>query len=210
MVSIYDGAVVLSRLAGVGQLRVSADYELLGECIRLAGGHARPLRHRRGGESQATVDGLGVQKRWDMAWTRMCDWILDDKWSGLVYAEAITWLLRTRFFPDKSARSFVESTGWLRTFIRQTIRKDLFELHGDSGTPWAVPGRGRGLNTAIVGDYANSVEPPIRNTRYPPGTQSTDLAERGQKRLLVLADLNLHYGLLSPVAWEGKFFVAQG
>ena len=37
-----------------------------------------------------------------------------------------------------------------------------------------------------------------------------DLAERGQKRLLVLASPDLHYGRLSPVAWENLFFAAQG
>ena len=35
-------------------------------------------------------------------------------------------------------------------------------------------------------------------------------AERGQKRLLVLANLNLHYGHLGLVAWEEMFFTAQG
>ena len=36
----------------------------------------------------------------------------------LVFVEAMTWVLRIRFFPDKSSQSLVEGTGWLRTFVR--------------------------------------------------------------------------------------------
>mmetsp|Transcript_21593 Transcript_21593/g.48809 ORF Transcript_21593/g.48809 Transcript_21593/m.48809 type:complete len:237 (+) Transcript_21593:479-1189(+) len=61
----------------------------------------------------------------------------------------------------------------------------------------------------VVNDYVNSVEPPIRVIRCPPGTQSMYLAERGQKRLLVLANPSLHYGRLSLVAWEDMFSAAQ-
>ena len=38
---------------------------------------------------------------------------------------------------------------------------------------------------AVVDDYANSVEPPIRAVRCPPGTLSMNKAERGQMCLLV-------------------------
>ena len=114
----------------------------------------------------------------------------------------------SRFFPDKSAHSPVESTEWLRAFVRQTSRTDLFEIRGDSNTSCTVPGCGRDLNTAVVDAYVNSIEPPIRVIRCPLGTQSMNLAERGQKRLLVLANPNFHYGRLSPVAWEKMFLVA--
>ena len=59
-----------------------------------------------------------------------------------------------------------------------------------------VPGRGPDLNSAVVDDYANSIEPPITAIRCPPGTQSRNLAERGQKKLLMACSPNLHYGRL--------------
>ena len=37
-----------------------------------------------------------------------------------------------------------------------------------------------------------------------------NLAERFQKRLLVLANLDLHHGRFSPLAWEDTFFAAEG
>ena len=89
-------------------------------------------------------------------------------------------------------------------------RTDLLEIHGDSETSWTVTNRGRDLNIAIADAYVNSVEPPIRIIRYPPGTRSMNLAERGQKRLLVLAYLNLHHGRLSLLAWEEMFIAAEG
>ena len=39
---------------------------------------------------------------------------------------------------------------------------------------------------------------------------SMNHAKRGQKRLLVLINFNLHYSRLSPLAWEGMFFAAEG
>ena len=36
------------------------------------------------------------------------------------------------------------------------------------------------------------------------------MAERSQKRLLVLANLNLNYGRLSPLALEVMFLAAEG
>ena len=60
-----------------------------------------------------------------------------------------------------------------------------------------MPGRGRDLNSAVVNDYVNSVEPPISVFRCPPGTYSLNLAERGHKKLLLLCNLNLHYGRIS-------------
>ena len=73
-----------------------------------------------------------------------------------------------------------------------------------------MPGRGRDLNSAIVNDYVNSVEPPISVFRCPPGTQSPNLAERGQKKLFMLCNLNLHYGRLSLKLWEDMLFAAEG
>ena len=89
-------------------------------------------------------------------------------------------------------------------------QSNFFELHGDSDTSWTVSGRGRDFNTAVVDEYANKVEPPVRITRCPSGTQSMNLAERGQERLLMLANLNLHHGRLSLLAWEDMFFAAEG
>ena len=37
-----------------------------------------------------------------------------------------------------------------------------------------------------------------------------NLAERGQNRLLMPANLNLHHGWLSPLAWEDMYFAADG
>ena len=44
---------------------------------------------------------------------------------------------------------------WIRAFVSSTTRTDLLELHGVSGTSWAVPGRGLDFNTAVVDDYVN-------------------------------------------------------
>ena len=89
-------------------------------------------------------------------------------------------------------------------------RTDLLKLHGDSDTSWTVPGRGRDLNTVVVDAYVNSVEPPIRVVRCPPGTRSMNMAERGEKRLLERANLNLHHGRLSLLAWEDMLLAAGG
>ena len=109
---------------------------------------------------------------------------------GLVFVESKTWLLRVRFFPEKPATRLVEGLDWLRVFVRRTTRHDLPEVHGDSDTSWTVPGRGRDLNSAVVDECVNSVEPPISVFRCPSETRSLDLAERGQKKLLVLYNLN--------------------
>ena len=135
-----------------------------------------------------------------MDWTRMSECCLEGNHFGLVFVEATNWPWHVRFFPEQPAGSFVEVLEWLRTFIRQTTRKDLLELHEGSGTLWAVPGGGRDLNTEVVDDYVNSVEPPIRITRCQPGSQSTNVAGRGRKRLLMLANLILHDGRLSILA----------
>ena len=57
--------------------------------------------------------------------------------------------------------------------------------------------RARYLNTAEVEAYANSIEPPINCMRYPPGTQSLSMVERGQKRPLLLANPHPYFGRLS-------------
>ena len=61
-----------------------------------------------------------------------------------------------------------------------------------------MPGRGQDLNSAIVGECVNSVEPPISVFRCPLGAQGLNLAERGQKKVLMLCNLNLYCGRLSP------------
>ena len=114
------------------------------------------------------------------------------------------------FFPDKSAISLVKGITWLPNFVRLTTQNNLLELHGDSDTSWTAFGRGRDLSTAIFDEYANKVDPPIRIIRCPPGVRSMNLAERGQRRLLVLTNLNLNHGRLSPLASEEMFFAAEG
>ena len=114
-----------------------------------------------------------------------------------MFVELHTWLMRIRFFPNKSSRRLAGGFAWLRRFVRRTTTSDLLELHGDSDTSWTVPGRARDLNTSEVEAYANSAEPPINFLRCPPGVQSLNMAERGQKRLLLLANLSLHFGRLS-------------
>ena len=73
-----------------------------------------------------------------------------------------------------------------------------------------MPGRGQDLNSAIVDELVNSVEQPISLFRCLPGTRSLNLAERGQKKLQMLCNANLHYGQLSPKGWEGMLFAAEG
>ena len=114
-----------------------------------------------------------------------------------------------RFFRDKSALSPVEGITWLREIVRTNLHSSVRELHGDSDTSCTVSGRGRDLNTAVVEEYVRGIDPPFRIIRCPPGTQSMNMAERGQKRLLVLANLNLHHGRLSLLAWDGMFLAAE-
>ena len=61
------------------------------------------MRHRRDGDSQAVVDSCEIGERWYMDWTRMFECSHDGNKFGLVFVEAKTWLLRVRFFRDKSA-----------------------------------------------------------------------------------------------------------
>ena len=79
-----------------------------------------------------------VGESWYMNWTRNVDTSPGKNRYGLVFVEAKLWLLRVRFFPEKSATRLV----------RASIGS-------------AVPGRGRDLNSAVVDDYVNSIEPPI-------------------------------------------------
>ena len=95
-------------------------------------------------------------------------------------------------------------------FVRKNLDRPVRELHGDSDTSWTVSGRGRDLNTAVVEEYVRGIHPPFRIIRCPPVTQSMNMAERGQKRLLMLANLNLHHGRLSLLAWDGMFLAAEG
>ena len=84
-----------------------------------------------------------------------------------------------RFFRDKSALSLVEGITWLREFVRTNCSgRSVRELHGDSDTSWTVSGRGRDLNTAVVEKYVRGIHPPFRIIRFPPGTQSMNMAER--------------------------------
>ena len=127
-----------------------------------------------------------VGESWYIDWTRNFDTSLGKNKYCLVFVESKTWLLRVRLFPEKSAERLVEGLDWIRAFVRRTTRRDLLEVHDDSDTSWTVPGRGRDFNSAVVDDYDYSVEPPISVFRCPPGTQSPNLAERGQKKLRML------------------------
>ena len=149
-----------------------------------------------------------VGEFWYMDWTRNFNSSPGMKKYGLVFVESKIWLLRVRFFPGKSATRLVEGPDRLRAFVRHTTCRDLLEVHGDSDVSWTVPGRDRDLNSAIVNDCVNSAEPSISIFRCPSETQSPNLAERGQINHLMLCNLNLHYGRLSPNAWWGMLFAA--
>ena len=85
-----------------------------------------------------------------MDWTRVVECSHDGSKFGLVFVKAKTWLLRVRFFRDKSALSLVVGITWLREFVRINLDRSVRELHGHSDTSWTVSGRGRDLNTAVV------------------------------------------------------------
>ena len=93
--------------------------------------------------------------------------------------------------------------------MRRTATSDPLELHGDSDTSWAVPGRSRDLNTSEVVAYANSAGSLINFLRCPPGAQGLDMVGRGQKRLLLLANLTLPFRRLRIVGWQGMFLAAE-
>ena len=160
--------------------------------------------------SHAPATSRNVGEFWYMDWTRKFDESPSKNKCGLVFVGSKTWLLRTRFFQEKSAERLTEGTGWLRNYVRRTSRSDLLEVHGDSDTSWAETGRGRDFNSAVVDEYVNSVEPPTTGVRCKPGTQSLDLAERDQKEPLVLCNFSLHYGRLSLKGWEEMLFAAEG
>ena len=208
-----DAAVLRATpdfLTGIERLRVPAGYESLDESVRLTAGRSRLFRHRRDGDSEAVAGSFGVEERRYIDWARMFESSHDGNKFGLVFVEAKTWLLRIRIFPDKSTISLVEGIAWLRNFVRMTTQNNPLELHGDSDTSSTVSGRGRDLNTAVIDKYINKIEPPVRITLFPPGTQSMNLAERGQKRLLMHSNLNLHHERLSLLVWENMFFAAEG
>ena len=112
-----------------------------------------------------------------MDWTRTFDEGPGRNKYGLVFVESKTRLLRARVFPEKAADRLVEGLEWPRNFFRRTTRRDLLEVHGDSGTSRAVPGRDQSPNSAIADGYVNSVEAPISVLRCPPGTHCLNLAE---------------------------------
>ena len=192
---------VLSRswtfLTGVARFDVPDSYEPLDESVRLAAVRRRAIQRPKdqGNFQLASARRVGVS--WYMDWKRNFNTGLGKNNCGLVFVVSKTWLLRVRFSPEKSATRLVEGLEWLRSFARRTPRHNLLEVHGDSATSWTVPGRGCDLNLAVVDDYVNSVEPPISVFRCPSGTQSLNLAERGQKKPVKLCNLNLHYGRLN-------------
>ena len=205
---------VLSRsstfLTGVASFVMPASNGPFDESVMLSVVRTRAITRLkdRGSFKLASVRHVG--ESWYMDWARYFDTSPGKNNYGLVFVESKTWLLRVRFFPEKSAARLVEGFEWLRNFVRRTTRFGLLEVHGDSDTSWIVPGRGRDLNSAVVDDCVNSVEPPISVFRCPPRTQSPNLAERGQKKLLMLCNLKLHYGRLSLKLWEDMLFAAEG
>ena len=102
-------------------------------------------------DSFRLASGRRVGESLYMEWTRNFDTGLGRDSYGLVFVESKTWLLRVRFFPRIRTR-LIEGLEWLRTFVRRTTSHDLLEVHGDSDTPWTVPGRGRDLNSAVGDD----------------------------------------------------------
>ena len=56
----------------------------------------------------------------------------------------------------------------------------------------------------------NSAEPPNTVVGCPLSTESLNLAERGQKRPLILCNLNTHNGRLSMKGWDEMLFAAEG
>ena len=197
-------------LTGVASFVMPASYEPLGESVRLSAVQRRAIMRLTGQDSFELASARHVGESWYMDFTRNFDTSLGKNNYGLVFVESKTWLLRVRFFQEKSATRLVEGLEWLRAFVRRTTCRDLLEVHGDSDTSWTVPGRGRDLNSAVVDDYVNSAEPPISVFRCPPGTQSPNFVERGQKKLLMLCNLNLNYGRLSLKGWEDMLFEAEG
>ena len=88
-----DAAVLRATfdfLTGISNFWVPAGYEPLDESLCLAARRARPLRHRRVGDSQAAAGSFGIGKRCCIDWTRMFECSHEGNWSGLIFVEAKT------------------------------------------------------------------------------------------------------------------------
>ena len=93
--------------------------------------------------------------------------------------------------------------------MRRTTTPDILELHGDFNKSRAVPGLASDLGTSEVEAHANSTEPSINFVRCPPGAKSLYMAKRGQKRLMPLANPNLHFGRPYMAGWQDMFLAAE-
>ena len=88
-----DAAVLRATfdfLTGISNFRVPAGYEPLDGSLCLAARRARPLRHRRVGDSQAAAGSFGIGKRCCIDWTRMFECSHEGNRSGLIFVEAKT------------------------------------------------------------------------------------------------------------------------
>ena len=112
--------------------------------------------------------------------------------------------------------------GWARNFDASTASSLPSQRLGSCAFASSPKSRPNASLRALIGSadssgappaticLRSSVEPPIFITRCPPGAQGLNLAELGQKKLLVLCNLNPHYGRLSLEGWEGMHFAAEG
>ena len=107
-------------------------YEPLDESVRLSAVRRRAIMKLKDQGSFEFASSRHVGESWFMDWTRNFDTGLSKNKCSLVFVKAKTWLLRVRFFPEKSATRLIEGLDWLRAFVRCTTCRDLLEVHGDS------------------------------------------------------------------------------
>ena len=126
-------------LTGVRSFVLPAFYEPLGESARLSAMTRREIMKHRDKGSFELASSRHADEFWYMDWTHKFDESLSRNKYGLVFVESETWLLRVRFFPEKSVERLVEGIEWLRSSVHRTTRRDLLEVHGDSDTSGSVP-----------------------------------------------------------------------
>ena len=100
-----------SFLTDVLPISVLVNHEPLDRTTRLSAVHRRRVLKRRGEDSHALSVKRNAGECWYMDWTRKFDDNPNKNKYGLVCVESKTWLLRARFFQDKSADRLVESIG---------------------------------------------------------------------------------------------------
>ena len=85
-----------------------ASYGTLGESMRLSAVRRRPIMKLRDQGSFELASTRNVGESWYMDWTRNFAESPGKNKLGLAFVESKTWLLRVRFFPEKSAERLVE------------------------------------------------------------------------------------------------------